>query len=290
MLTRRALLAAALARPPLRVSAITDEIASTPADAFAFCRQYGLHSIELRNVPGTRLGYWDLAAAEQRDFAQQCKDHGVKVSFIDSPLLAAPLPGTTPLKAPGPAEGGRFERRLDDLQRVIELAARVGCDKIRCFAFRRIADPASIFPRIADVIAPMVEIAARSRVHLLLENESSCNVLTCREMAAFAKLIPSPWFGLNWDPGNAVNAETAFPHGYALLPVKRLGNVQVKGKGILPGGPEPVDWKGIIAALQRDGYAGHIGLETHTANRQSDSHPAVRELLRLTGNASSEKV
>lgn len=282
MLTRRTVLAMALARPRLPVSAITDEIAHTEAEAFAFCRQYGLRAIELRNVPGSKRGYWDLPATGQKNFASECKEQGVKVSFIDSGLLAAPLPGTVPEKPPGAAEWGRYGRRMEDLKRVLELAHAVNCEQVRCFAFRRVAVPRAIYQQIADAIGPMVEMAAKARVRLLLENEASCNVNTCREMAEFAKLIPSEWFGLNWDPGNAVRFETAFPDGYALLPKRRILNVQVKGKGILPNGPEGVDWKSILQALRRDGYEGHIGLETHTGNRQADSHGAIRALLELT--------
>lgn len=281
MLSRRTLIAMALAQPRLRLSAITDEIAHTPAEAFAFCRQYNLQSIELRSVPGTKRGYWDLPAADQKSFAKECKDSGVSVSFIDSGLLAAPLPGTVPVKTPGPAEWERYGRRLDDLKRVLDLAHTVNCNQIRCFAFRRVALPSAIYPQIAETITPMVEIAAKARVRLLLENEASCNVNTCQEMTAFARLIPSEWFGLNWDPGNAVRLETAFPDGYALLPKHRIHNVQVKGRGILPNGPDPLDWKSIFQALRKDGYQGHVGLETHTPNRQLDSHAAIRALLAL---------
>ena len=42
------------------------------------------------------------------------------------------------------------------------------------------------------------------------------------------------------------------------------------------------DWAGILRALRRDGYRGPVGLETHTPARQADSHPAIRELIRLT--------
>jgi len=264
-----------------RLSAITDEVAKTHAEAVAFCRQYGLRWIELRNVPGTKQGYWDLPAVERREFARHLKDEGLGVSFIDSGLLAAPLPGTEPVRTPGPAEAARYGRRREDLQRVLELADAVGCAQVRCFAFRRVARPETLFARIAGEIAPMAEAAGKAGVRLLLENESSCNVMTSRELADFARLVPSKWFGLNWDPGNAVTAERAYPDGYALLPKDRLWNVQVKGKGILPGGSDPVDWKGILGALARDGYRGHIGLETHTPNRQADSHPAMRELQKL---------
>lgn len=273
--------AAAASTPQLRLSAITDEIAFTPADAFAFCARYGLRYIELRNVPGTKRGYWDLPPGERRTFAAEVRDRGLQVSFIDSGLLATPLPGTTPVRTPGPLEQERFGRRMEDLQRVLELAEGTGCKMIRCFAFRRVADPLPLLPRIAEMITPMVEVCAKAGVRLLLENESSCNVNTCAEIAAIAPLIPSSWFGFNWDPGNAAHVETAYPDGYEKLPVERIGNVQVKGKGILPGGSDPVDWARILPRLHRDGYTGCIGLETHTPNRQADSHIAIRELIRM---------
>lgn len=287
LLPRRVFLASAFAVPlpslGSRLSAITDEIALTPGEAFEFCRQYGLKWIELRHVPGTKQGYWDLPPAAQREFARQVRGQGLRVSFIDSALLAAPLPGTSPLRTPGPAEAERYTRRGEQLDRVLALADAVGCDRIRCFGFRRVAEPRALFPRIAEEIAPLAEVAGQTRVKLLLENESSCNIVTCADIAEFSRLLPSPWFGFNWDPGNAVRVEEAYPAGYALLPVARVGNVQVKGKGILPGGTERLDWGGILANLRRDGYPGCVGLETHTPQRQADSHPAVRELLRLAG-------
>jgi sugar phosphate isomerase/epimerase len=279
MWTRRAWLAAAMARKGIRVSVITDEVAASEAGAFTFCRQYGVQRIELRNVPGSKRGYWDLPPAEMRAFAGRCRAEGVSISFIDSGLLAAPLPGTAPVKTPGPAEAARYERRMEDLDRVLELAHAVGADKIRCFSFRRVAEPRALFDRIAEQILPMVERAGRAGVQLVLENESSCNVATTAELVEFAGRIQSKWFGLNWDPGNAAHQETAYPDAYRLLPIARLANVQVKGKGILPGGPDPVDWRAILAALRKDGYTGDVGLETHTADRYTDSHAAVQALL-----------
>ncbi len=281
--TRRALLGAMAAwAAPLRerVSVVTDEVAGSEEGAFAFCREHGVRAIELRSVPGTKKGYWDLPAGEQAAFARRVKDEGLRVTFIDSALGAAPLPGPEPVRKPGPAEAGRFARLGEDLDRVLGLADRVGCPAARCFGFRRVAEPTGLLARIADVLAPLGERAGRAGVRMLLENEASCNVMTCRELAAFARLSA---LGINWDPGNAVRAERAYPDGYALLPKGRIGNVQVKGKGILPGGPDPVDWAAIFRALAADGYAGWVGLETHTAQRYADSPAALRELRRALG-------
>ncbi len=267
--------------PRERISYIADEVARTPAEAIAFARRYGLRRVELRSVPGTKRGYWDLPEAEQASAVRELADNGLLISFIDSGLLACPIPGTTPVRKPGPQEAARFTNRMEDLRKVIGLAQRAQCGKIRCFSFRRVAEPVALFPRIAEFIAPMAEIAAREGVQLLLENESSCNVNTCVEIEGIMKLLPAT-VGLNWDPGNASGQERAFPEGYRRLPVGRIGNVQIKGKSILGTG-DGTDWPALFRALEADGYRGYFGLETHTSDRVADSHPALERILKMIG-------
>ena len=43
-------------------------------------------------------------------------------------------PGTVPVKTPGAAEAGRFVGRMEELDRVLELAVAVGAPAVRCFA------------------------------------------------------------------------------------------------------------------------------------------------------------
>lgn len=267
--------------PRERISFITDEVARTPAEAMDFARRHGLRWVELRSVPGTKRGYWDLPEAEQVAAVRELKENGLQVSFIDSGLLACPIPGTTPVRRPGPQEAARFTNRMEDLRKAIGLAQRAQCGKIRCFSFRRVAAPVEVFPRIAELIAPMAEIAVREGVQLLLENESSCNVNTCAEIEGIMKLLPAT-VGLNWDPGNASGQERAFPEGYRRLPVGRIDNVQIKGKSILGTG-DGTDWPALFHALVADGYRGHFGLETHTSDRVADSHPAMERILRIIG-------
>ncbi|MBS1825271.1 MAG: TIM barrel protein [Acidobacteria bacterium] len=263
--------------PRSRVSFITDEVAKSPQEAIAFARRFGLTIVELRQVPGTRRGYWDLIEAEQTEALRELADIGLFISFIDSGLLACPIPGTTPLRQPGPKEAERFTNRMEELRRVVDFAQRAQASKIRCFTFRRVADPGKLFTQIADLILPMAEYAAKQGVQLLVENESSCNMNTCSEIAGLMKLLPASAL-LNWDPGNASNQERAFPDGYKLLPVSRIANVQLKGKSLLGDG-DGTDWPGLVKALVADGYRGHFALETHTRDRVADSVPAMERLL-----------
>jgi sugar phosphate isomerase/epimerase len=99
------------------------------------------------------------------------------------------------------------------------------------------------------------------------------------------KLISSKWVGFNWDPHNAYGKEKSYPEGYAELPKKRMLNVQVKGKGIMPSSPEKEDWKAIMQALDKDGYKGKIGLETHLFDGTliAAAHASMEEIMRIVG-------
>jgi sugar phosphate isomerase/epimerase len=129
----------------------------------------------------------------------------------------------------------------------------------------------------------MTKVAEKEGVELLLENEGSCNIATSQELANFLKMVPSKALGINWDPLNGTSLkEIPFPDGYRLLPKKRIGNVQIKGRSILDG-PQKLDWPAIFRALEKDGYRGHVGLETHIFGPEQvqKSHESMREILRI---------
>ena len=276
-----------------RISAITDEIARTPADAIAFVRQYGMKWVELRAIPGGKQYYATMDEPELRLAAKEFRDAGLGVSFLNSGMLKFDLPGTEPARRRQETDEQRarrreqaernFARRMDDLRTAIRAAHILGVKPIRIFAFSRVAEPRPLFPRIADVVGEMVKVAEKEGVELLIENEGSCNIATCAELAEFLKLIPSRALGINWDPQNGLAyKETPYPDGYALLPKKRLGNVQMKGRGILEG-PTKLDWAAIFGALDKDGYKGKVGLETHIFGETQIemSHACVKEILRI---------
>ena len=304
-MTRRDLLLASFASPALfakpnkigrsRLSAITDEIAKTPADAIAFAKQYGLQWLELRDVPGTKSVYTALSANELNPAAKEFQDAGIKISFLNSPMLKFGLPGTEPKRSRPEApeartkriasEQKRFANRMDELDTAIRAAHILGATKVRIFAFMRVEEPEKLYPRIADVIGEMTKVAEKEKIQLLLENEASCNVGTSAELATFLKLVPSKAFGLNWDPLNAVSLkESVFPEGYSLLPKKRIWNVQIKGRSILDY-PQKMDWAAIFQALEKDGYQGQVGLETHIFGEEQvqRSHESMQAMLKLVG-------
>src|ERR1044071_9820766 len=148
-MTRRDLLAATLSAPALwgkrhfdrsRISAITDEIGKTPDESIAFAKQYGLQWVELRKVPGGKeYIYQDepLLKATAASF----KNNGLKVSFLNSPLMKFAWPGIEPARRTQEspeaaakrkaAEAQRYEKRMEELKKALRAAQILGVDKLR---------------------------------------------------------------------------------------------------------------------------------------------------------------
>jgi sugar phosphate isomerase/epimerase len=306
-MTRRELLAAALTAPALfgktridktRISAITDEIGLTPQDSLDFAKQYGLRWVELRNIPGSKPGreYAFLSEAEIKEAATSFAANGLKVSFVNTGLLKFGWPGTEPVRRRPETDDAKAKRvaseqkqwdaRKDNVHKACVAANVLGCDKLRVFAGSRVADPKSVYQRVADEIGPLAEIAGTYKVHLLIENEASQNIGTSQELADIMPLLPSKWIGYNWDPQNALPLkETPFPDGYSVLPKKRMLNIQFKGKGIMEKSPEKLDWAGIVKALDRDGYQYQLGLETHLFDGTliAAAHESMETMMRIVG-------
>jgi sugar phosphate isomerase/epimerase len=300
--TRRELIAAFAAAPFLRAGAggfgfsrvamLTDEIARNPADAIAFCRQYGIRNVEVRSIPGGGGHYGLIPEDRAREAMKQFHDNGLKVTFLNTPFFKITLPGTEPvLRRPETPEArekrlarhkAEFDRRKEDFQTAFRNAHIYGTDKMRVFTFLRVAEPQSVFQQAADVIGEMAALAAKEGITLAIENEGACNVLTCAELAGFMKLMPQKNVGINWDPLNGRSREQPFPDGYGLLPKKRIVNVQFKGKSLLEP-DQKLDWGAILAALVKDGYRGYAGLETHylDGTDPEKAHLCVAEIKRI---------
>jgi len=285
------------AAPPVdrsRISAITDEIARTPGGAIDFLKQYGLGLAELREVPGGGGTYDEALSDEQlRAAARQFRDADIRVSFLDAGSMKYYLPGTEsgrPRKETDEArakrlarENAEYERRMEHIRKAINAAKILGTGKVRIFAFGRVAEPLKLMPRIAEQLQPMIDLAANEKIQLLVENEASCNVATAAESAALAKLLPSRWFGINWDISNGAGYnEVPFPDGYNLLPKDRIGNVHIKGRSVLDY-PERQNWRLIFDTMTKEGYTGNFGLETHIFGdgQIQASHDSMKEILRI---------
>jgi sugar phosphate isomerase/epimerase len=277
-----------------RMSAISDEIAKSPAEAIAFTKKFGMQWLELRDLPGSKgKSYHTMGPDELATAHAEFKEAGVRISFLNSPMLKYGLPGTEPVRrTPEKPEArekriareqAQFDGHIEELHKAIRCCHVLECPLVRVFSFSRIAEPETLYPRVADIIGKMAVIAEKEGVKLLIENEASQNVGTSVETAKFVKLLPEKALAINWDSLNGLAlGEKPYPDGYDVLPKHRILNVQIKGKTVLDYA-EHMDWGAIFVQLEKDGYKGQLGLETHIfgEGQVASSHASMTEIMRI---------
>jgi L-ribulose-5-phosphate 3-epimerase len=257
-----------------QLSVISDEISPDFGHACEIAAsKFGMQWIELRTL-------WDknvvaLDSNEIGDAVRLVKKNGLQVTGIAGPLFKVDWPGT-PVSAANEQRDHfnalfTFDQQGEVLERSLALAKTFGANKVRCFDFWRLAEQAPFRPGINETLMAAAVKAGQNGITLVLENEHACNTATGAEAARVLDEVRSPFFKLNWDPGNAAMAgETPFPDGYDLLPKDRIGLCHCKDVSASGSkrewaavGTGLIDWPAQFAALRRDGYRGIISLETH---------------------------
>jgi sugar phosphate isomerase/epimerase len=272
-----------------RISAITDEIGRTQAEAIDFAHHYGMQWIELRNVPETKKEIAFLTEPEVKALASELASNKLKVSFLNTSLLKFTWPGIDPAGEKKEPDQKKWDRRKEDVASALRAANILGCDKVRVFTGTRDVKPESTYPLIVRTMEELLPLFEKAKVKMLIENENSQNIGTSPELKAIFELLPSKTIGYNWDPGNAQSLhEVPWPDGYKALPISRMLNVQFKAKNILENSPDHIDWKAIMEAMQKDNYQGELGLETHMGGAAliENANESMRNMMHIVGELS----
>jgi sugar phosphate isomerase/epimerase len=262
------------------IGAITDEFSLDPGVALDAMSKLGMTIAELRLIGDRNV--IDLSDDEVRALRDEVERRGMRVLSIASPVLKCVLPDAPPLDERfqqdvfGSAYTIADQPRL--AKRAMEIAELAGAKFIRVFSYWRTTAPEQCHDRIVSALRGLADQAGERGLVIGLENEHACNVATGAEAGRILAALDHPALKSIWDPANAfILGETPFPDGYAKLPATRVAHVHAKDcviKGHTPTwgalGEMDVDWRGQIAALKRDGYAGAISLETHWRGPDGD--------------------
>ena len=285
---------------PIPIGAITDEFSLDIDPALDAMSPLGMTIVELRLIGNRNI--IDLTDEEVAEIRARVERHGMRVLSIASPVLKCVLPDGPPLDQRfqqdvfGSAYTIADQPRLAN--RAMEIAEMAGAKFIRVFSYWRTTSPERCHDRIVAALRELADQAAERGLIIGLENEHACNVGTGAEAGRILAALDHPALKSIWDPANAfILGETPFPGGYSQLPAARVAHVHAKDcvvKGHTPTwgplGEMDVDWKGQIAALKRDGYAGAISLETHWRGPDGDRLKASvvcgRNLRDLVGKES----
>lgn len=261
-------------KSPFHVAVITDEISQDFDHACSVAaRDFGMQWVEIRGMWNKNL--LKLDSKEIAEARRILERYQLRVTDIASPLFKVDWPGAPKSKYSPHGDfktDFTYEQQGEVLERSIELAKAFNTDRVRGFDFWRIDDQAAYRAAINAKLREAAQACGKKGIIFILENEFECNTATGAESVKTLAAVQSPFFMLNWDPGNAAAlGEHVFPDAYEQLPFKRIGHCHVKStiykgaKGFewAPVGKGVVDWVGQFRALKQDGYRFAVSLETH---------------------------
>jgi L-ribulose-5-phosphate 3-epimerase len=264
----------------ISIGAITDEFSPDFDTALAAMSAVGMTGAELRLISGRNI--IELSDDEVAGLRARAERQGMRILSIASPVLKCVLPGGPPLDPRFQQDVFGSSYTFDDqprlADRAFEIAEKAGAPVIRVFSYWRTIAPERCFDSIVMALRALADQASERGIVIGLENEHACNVGTGAEAARMLAAVDHPGLKLIWDPANAsILGETPYPDGYRSLPAARIVHVHAKDCRVQdhkptwgPLGEMGIDWKGQIAALVRDGYAGAISLETHWRGKDGD--------------------
>ena len=246
--------------------------------------ELGMTGAELRMV--FQKNIIDLNDEELDRAKQICKEKGLEIISIASPLLKCVLPGAPEVDKRFQQDMFAAKHNFEDqprlTKRAFEIAHKMGAKIVRVFTYWRSVEPEKCFDGVVTALRGLAEGAAKEDLIIGFENEHACNIATASETARALEAVQHPNLQVVWDPANCfVSGEVPYPGGYGKLPISRIVHVHVKDcrvEGHKPiwgaVGEMDIDWKGQIAALKRDGYHGWVSLETHWPGPGNDKHLA----------------
>lgn len=268
---------------PWRLGIITDQVSLDLASVLrGFYPKYRLSWAEIRYLQlggKTTYVYAEATPVQLKQVKRQLDDAGVKLSVLDTAVYKIALPGTTPVgDKPAYVDPARdeFSRQMDDLRWAADAAHVLGTERVRIFTFRRVADPAAIFDRVAEEMHRAIDVARQHDITLLVENEYDCNTATGEEIVRLFQAISDRRLMHNWDPCNCYEmGEQPFPKVWNQLDHSRISHIHLKdaaGKDWEPIGAGKIDFLGQFQALKRIRYSGTLSLETRYRDALQDPY------------------
>ena len=288
------------------ISIVTDELSGDPETAIELGMEWGVSLFELRGVHDQRVPR--VEGHVRRRLVRALKEFGAGVTAISPGLFKIPFPDVEPARSNLGWMDRGFQASWEEsralladhrdnlLPQSLDFAAEVGARYVIAFSFHRNGAGSGAAPEgVVDVLSEAAEAAAARGLELLVETEEGHWANTGEASRRLAERVGNAAFGINWDPANAlIDGDVPYPDGYEAVKA-HIRNVHFKDAHVYPDGEwelvadGQVDWKGQIAALARDGYAGAIAIEPHLSPSIAATRAAFCRLCGLlmgTGAAS----
>ena len=240
-----------------KLGIITDELSQDLDEALAFSVKMGLECFELRSA-------WDRAPftfthEDWQSVKALADKHGIPCLSVSSPLFKCDYFD----KATVDGQIAAFEKMACE-------AAEIGIKMVRTFDF--IKDERVTLDMIREAYQPVIAIAKKHGITLMIEPEPTANSATSAATARTVRYINDESVRALYEPGNVLFADTPeipYPDAYEAMRdvfchVHIKDAVWVNGKlECLAIGRGIVGYEQIFKRLIDDGYSGAVMLEPH---------------------------
>ena len=240
-----------------KLGIITDELSQDLDEALAFSKKMGLECFELRSA-------WDRAP-----FTFTHEDWQTVKALADKYSLPC-LSVSSPLFKCDYFDRATVEGQIRDFEKMAEEASAIGVKMVRTFDFFK--DERVTLDMVREAYQPVIEIANKYGITLMIEPEPTANSSTCSATAATVRYIDNPTVKALYDPGNVLFADTTelpYPDAYEAM-ADIYCHVHIKDAVMVDGKPEClaighgiVGYESLFKRLLSDGYEGAVMLEPH---------------------------
>jgi sugar phosphate isomerase/epimerase len=286
----------------MEISLITDEISADPETAFELGLSWGVRNFELRTMDNNRVP--DLSEYQKSRIKELIEEYDVRIIAISPGLFKCPYPDKTrsrfslqafdySLYQEWRTAGDLLKYHQEELLPAsLAYAQELGAKIVVIFSFTRGQDLSGPVPEeVLETLQGAAVQAENMGLQLAIEVENHFWADTGEHTLDLLRRVNRPGLGVNWDPGNALEAgDLPFPAGYQAVR-QYVRHVHFKdarkdsSQGFVYVIEGEVDWDGQIRALLDDRYAGFISVETHMHPRIRFAEASYRRLKRLIQSA-----
>ncbi|NJP39783.1 sugar phosphate isomerase/epimerase [Oscillospiraceae bacterium HV4-5-C5C] len=242
----------------IMISGFADEICPDFSQQLKTVSQLGMKYISLRSANGINVA--DMTAdLLQNDLLPILRSYNIAVSSLGSPIGKIDI-----------HDDAAFEKQLQQLETLCQLAALLNCAYIRIFSFYtpENEDPDRYKAAVLKKMSAFIEIAQEHQITLIHENEKDIFGDTGRRCQLLLQELKNPWFKAAFDFANFVQCGEEPDECWELLH-EDVVYIHIKdalhstGENVLCGRGDGQIEPLLRRAIKQEGYQGFLTLEPH---------------------------
>ena len=236
------------------LSAFADEASSNFTEQLEALKRHEIPLIEVRGVDGKNI--LDLTDEELDVVVEKLNAYGIKLSSIGSPI------GKIDIK-------DDFAPHFEKFKRAVEIAKKLGTDRIRMFSFfmPKDEDPEQHFDAVVERVTAMVEYGEANGVHCCHENEKGIYGDTLARVQKLHAAVPG--LRLVFDPANYIQCKDRPADNFAVLSpmidYMHIKDAFLADGAVVPAGEGDGSVPEILSALAKTENTYMLTLEPHLA-------------------------